>query len=68
MPLVAERLPAVVDQVIVFPASRPLLEVSVAVTAVALPAVRVKLEGETERVVEGSNDTVTVPTELPLLD
>jgi hypothetical protein len=66
--LAAERLPEVTLQVTVLPDNRAPLEASVAVKFVDPLPLRVKLEGETKRVVEGSTATVTVPAELPLLN
>jgi hypothetical protein len=66
--LVTERLPEVTLQVTVLFANREPLETSVAVRFVDSLPPKVKLEGETERVVEGSAVVVTVHTELPLLD
>jgi hypothetical protein len=68
VPLEALRLPEVTLQVTVLLDNREPLEASVAVRFVDPLPLRVKLEGETERVVEGSTDTVIVPAELPLLD
>lgn len=69
MPLVADRVPEVADQVIVlFVSELPAASVSVVVRAMEPLLWMVKLEGKTEIVVEYSTAGLTVPNEIPLLD
>ena len=62
------RVPEVADHVIVLPATGEPLEVSVAVRVTDPPGLKVKLEGEIERVVEGIVTMLITPDEVPLLD